>query len=477
MLMVNATNTYANNIIAANQVAGTHREGKRLYQWVDVSIDEMKKFWSILINMGLARRKRLESYWSTAFNMFQPFYSKTMSLRRFQLILSMFQVSARVSPPRGEPGYDPWVKVREFFDSLTASFRHFFVPNQEICIDESMIGMKNRCIFIQYMPNKRHSRFGIKKFELCDSKTGYVLDSIMYSGRDFLAQGNVAFTQKVVMELMSRCNLLGKRYHLFTDNYYTKMPLARLLYQNKSYLTGTVNKRSKELSKTVLQAKLGVGESVYFRKGNDNILLLKYKQKASRKPVHLITTACRAENHLVQRGNMAVNKPMVIHRYNQHMGGVDSKDKSVYHTTCSRQTKKYWKKIVFNFADMALLNAYQLYKSLTQNPMSRYAFMNAIVLSLINRNPEEQPMVAQPVPDVGEGHALTPNNTLRLCEVCRVNNKKSRSKSWCPGCNVGVHVLCYVRLEHYPRQRFQRAHQRGNRPEPQEDEEAVDDVD
>ncbi|XP_054259410.1 uncharacterized protein LOC128984146 [Macrosteles quadrilineatus] len=159
---------------------------------------------------------------------------------------------------------------------------------------------------------------------------------------------------------MDRCNLLRKRYHLFTDNYYTKLPLARSLYEAKSYLTGTVNKRSKELSKTVLQAKLCVGESLYFRKGNENILLLKFKEKATRKPVHLISTACHAENVEVNRGYDVVTKPMVIHRYNQHMGGVDSKEKSIYHVTCSRQTKKYWKKIVYNYMDMAIFNAYLL---------------------------------------------------------------------------------------------------------------------
>lgn len=92
-------------------------------------------------------------------------------------------------------------------------------------------------------------------------------------------------------------------------------------------------------------------------KGNENVLLVKYKENATRKPVHLITTACHAENVEVQRGNRRVSNPVVIHRYNKHMGCVDSKDKSIYHVTCSRQTEKYWKKTVFNIMDMAFLNA------------------------------------------------------------------------------------------------------------------------
>ena len=41
---------------------------------------------------------------------------------------------------------------------------------QFISIDESMVGMKNRVVHLQYMPSKCHSRF-----ELCDALTGYVL--------------------------------------------------------------------------------------------------------------------------------------------------------------------------------------------------------------------------------------------------------------------------------------------------------------
>ncbi|XP_046684477.1 uncharacterized protein LOC124370232 [Homalodisca vitripennis] len=139
--------------------------------------------------------------------------------------MSQFQVSSRDALPRDHPDFDPWVKVRDFIDNMNDAFKRNFVPSQEVCIDKSMVGMKNRCVFIQYMPNKRHSRFGIKKFELCDSASGYVLHSALYSGTDFLAGGQDPFTCR---------GLLNKRHHLFTDNYYTKIPLAQYLLDNKT---------------------------------------------------------------------------------------------------------------------------------------------------------------------------------------------------------------------------------------------------
>lgn len=56
------------------------------------------------------------------------------------------------------------------------------------------------------------------------------------------------------------------------------------------------------------------------------------------------------------------------------MGGVYVKDKSIYHITCTRPTKKYWKKIFDNFLDMSLLNSYILYANNTDRPINRYQF-------------------------------------------------------------------------------------------------------
>ena len=43
--------------------------------------------------------------------------------------------------------------------------------------------MKNRVVYIQYLPQERHARFGTKKFEVSDSN-GYLLHLIMYPGKD-----------------------------------------------------------------------------------------------------------------------------------------------------------------------------------------------------------------------------------------------------------------------------------------------------
>ena len=58
--------------------------------------------------------------------------------------------------------------------------------------------------------------------------------------------------------------LLGQGYHLFTDNWYTAVPLAESLLEGTN-LTGTVYSNRKYLPAGV-KKKLAKGETVTFRK-------------------------------------------------------------------------------------------------------------------------------------------------------------------------------------------------------------------
>lgn len=138
-------------------------------------------------------------------------------------------LTSNPSVPKGDLGYNPWVKVRFLLDWLNAAFKNYFVPGQNVCIDESLIGMKNRCTFIQYLPKKKHKQYGIKKFEACDSDTSFVVHIEMYSGTDHLADSTLPgkFVEKVILDVMEKGSLLDKGYHLFTDNFDTKIPLAQ----------------------------------------------------------------------------------------------------------------------------------------------------------------------------------------------------------------------------------------------------------
>ena len=101
--------------------------------------------------------------------------------------------------------------------------------------------MKNRVVYLQYMPNKRQALFGTKKFQLCDDN-GYVIRIDIYAGKDIEMHGEDGDGQAVTVDknLLEQSRLLNKGYKIYTDNFYTKPGLADDLLKKKTMLTGTV---------------------------------------------------------------------------------------------------------------------------------------------------------------------------------------------------------------------------------------------
>lgn len=363
-VLARETNVYANSRLQEKRDSGQLRRFSRIKSWVNVSIKELKKYIAILMNMGLtgAKNRPMRCFWDTRSSQMNPWFHKTMSVNRFLLINSHLHVTSRQNPPKGEPGYDAWNKVRFILDLFNNLFKKYFRPYQNVSIDESLVGMKNRCPFIQYLPNKKHKQYGIKKFECCDSLTNYVWHIEMYSGTDYLAdRGATPFTEKVVLVVMEKGRLLDKGYHVFTDNFYTKIPLAKSLLDRNTFLMGTMNKNSKHLCPEIKNTVLGARQSLYYRQGET--LLVSYRQLATRKQVIVLSTATHTEDKIIRskKSNGEGLKPVLIDKYNQFMGGVDVSDKSVYHNSCDRHTTKYWKKLFFNYLDIAMFNAYVMY--------------------------------------------------------------------------------------------------------------------
>ena len=188
---------------------------------------ELEKVSGTVSHSGLLRKKNMKTYWSRkSVSQSTPFFATVIPYRMFALFQRVLHVGPIDAPARGQPAFDPWDKVRPVLDSVNSTFKQHYTSPQFISIDESMVGMKNRVVYLQYMPNKRHSRFGIKKFELCEALTGYVLHVELYAGKDFPIQSDMGQAHAVVMKLLREANVLNKGYHLFTDNLYTKPVLA-----------------------------------------------------------------------------------------------------------------------------------------------------------------------------------------------------------------------------------------------------------
>lgn len=382
---------------------------------------------------------------------FLCFRSK-MSYNRYVLINRFLHLADNSQEPkRGEANFDPWYKIRPVLDHINRKFKKHFTAGRVVSIDESIVGMKNRTIYIQYIPNKRHNRFGIKKFEICDSKTGYVLHVVLYSGKDFDVRSDDGQGSAVVKHLLREAQLLGKGHHLVTDNFYTKVKLAEDLFAEKTLLTGTVRQSSKGFPKKLTSLRLQPQTARYAEK--PPVLACAYRDKVTQqKPVFLLSTGSSAVNITESiRGKDKLKPHLVRNIYNPGMGGVDMSDRKIYQIAAERPTHRYWVKIFRNIMDMSLRNAYEIYlQTVTTPPISCQDFVAEVVEGLCTPAPQpEQPMSLS----LQHQCVLLPDKKERDCVVCsdRSAGIRRRSRHWCPGCDVGVHGQCFVQLEHYRR--------------------------
>ena len=58
-------------------------------------------------------------------------------------------------------------------------------PSPNLSMDETMVGFQGRFGAKQYIPNKP-TKYVVKAFTLAESKNGYILDILLYTGGDTL---------------------------------------------------------------------------------------------------------------------------------------------------------------------------------------------------------------------------------------------------------------------------------------------------
>jgi hypothetical protein len=460
-MFVRETNRYASQFLAENDHKLSPRNAVR--KWNPVSMTEVKAFIAVLLNMGIIKKPTIRSYWSLQSSQYSPWFHKMFSRTRFEFILRFFHLAdnSTLAKP-GHPDYNPCGKFEPLVNHCNNLFKFHFTPHQNLSVDESLIGTKNRTQILQYMPNKHHHKWGIKLWVMCDSVVNYCLGFLVYrgknSGEDTEEMKQYGLGYSVVMRLLRLGNYMKKGYHVFVDNFFTSIQLAKKLYKSETFLTGTLRRNRKGVPKNFLE-KFKVGEKKYMK---DKYLLgLAYREKSSQQhPVIVISTnSTTGMDERVRRRfgrENIVERPKIISQYSKSMGGVDTNDMMLYAYLDERRSVKYWKKVTFNLFSRMVLNSYILYKmNKAEKPMSRLDFTISIIEAIealwmeekargIGDEPVEEAEV-RPTPAAGYGIQMLPGRKEKNCVVCSKPNNRKRSRTMCIRCNKGLHGQCMVK--------------------------------
>lgn len=145
--------------------------------------------------------------------------------------------------------------MKRTLDALIVNFKQNIHPSRNLSVDETMVGFRGRYGAKQYMPNKPN-KYGIKAFTLADSSNGYILDIIVYTGADTLPDcpniQHLPQPAKIVQLLVN--DYLDEGRVVFTDHYYTSIPLAQALESRSTAFTGTCMKNRQQIPPQFRQA-------------------------------------------------------------------------------------------------------------------------------------------------------------------------------------------------------------------------------
>ena len=118
----------------------------------------MKAYVTVLLEMGVIRRPNMYSYWVKNSRQIS-WFGKMFSRNRFQLILKFFHmVDNNTLFQPGHPNYDPCARFSFIVDHVNNIFRRHYVPHQQLCIDESLVGTHCHSAIKQYLPKKKHHK-------------------------------------------------------------------------------------------------------------------------------------------------------------------------------------------------------------------------------------------------------------------------------------------------------------------------------
>jgi len=329
-VIVTETNRYAEQTLRRTP----HRRLSRTRNWEPTSTEDMWLLFGVMILQGNINKPQQRWYWSTNQLLETPIFRKVMSEYKFSLMMKFLHFTNN--------------------EALLDNFQKAYTPNRDISVDESLMAYKGRLDWIQYIATKR-ARFGLKFYTLCESQTGYIWNSVLYTGKG--TQFNQKYAEYTsVLSLLDQ--LLGKGYCVTMDNFYTSPELLETLIKNKTDAYTTVRGNRKNLPDDFTKEKLKRGDVRAWQKGK--MMAIRWKDK---KDVCVMSTVHNAASLLVKtKGGKDVQKPNVVIDYNNTMGGADKADQELmFYPVMRKQQKLYYKKIFRHLLEQCLWNAYVLF--------------------------------------------------------------------------------------------------------------------
>uniref|UniRef100_A0A1B6J0Q3 PiggyBac transposable element-derived protein domain-containing protein n=1 Tax=Homalodisca liturata TaxID=320908 RepID=A0A1B6J0Q3_9HEMI len=426
--MVDETNLYAQQYKDSTEKGANARP----LDWIDTTIDEMKKFVGIMIVMGLVPLPTVDKYWAKGNIYGVRIVKDTMTRDRFLSLKKFWHFSDNKSNPDTT---DRLSKIRNLVDDLNKKFASSLTPGLDLVIDETIIPCCNRLFFHQNIPNKSN-KYGIKLYKMCTTE-GYTSKVLLYAGKPDVntAAGR---TYDVVMQLTSGIfegdvqvvpSFLDEGRHVYAiaDNFHTSIPLAETLLHRSTRLCGTIKSDRKsifpEIKKDVNEGECKGVECHYGTK------VVYWRDRRV-----MISTIPGHDTSLVDTGkknkkNLPIMKPRCVLNYNSAKRAFNVSNQLASNNCCLHKTMKWYRKIALDLiTGTAIVNSWFAYQTMVKTRIPLIKYRESVARSLM----KTVSMNRMTTPSRKRVHSLRKKEgparkTRRRCSLCYKTNRASQT--------------------------------------------------
>lgn len=273
-----------------------------------------------------------------------------MSEKRFLFLLAAIRFDDRATRQNRIESGDKLAAISKIYDIFNNNCKNNYTCSEYAVVDEMLVGFRGRCSFRQYIKSKPR-KYGIKIMCLCDSKTHYMLNSFVYTGKTTSANPKkLSVPTRSVLKLVSP--IINTNRNVTGDNWFTSIELISELKKVGLTYVGTLRKNKPEIPQVFLPSRQKLVNSCQFGFTHDNTLVSFTPKK--NKCVVLVSSMHHNDN-VAESG-----KPEIIEFYNETKGGVDALDQKCMNYTCQRRTRRWPMAIFGAMLDMSRVNSYVL---------------------------------------------------------------------------------------------------------------------
>ena len=332
--------------------------------------NELEQFLGSLLFMSLLKISNVRLYWSAEMEF--ATISNVFTRSRWEEIKSCLHCNDNTNQPnRDDPNRDRLFKIRPLITHMQEKFRKIPMA-QNTCVDEMLVPYKGLSYIKQYIPTKPY-KWGFKLFALCET-SGILHDFDIYDGpiKPVPGEPDLGASSNIVLQL-AKSIPVGLNHILFHDNWFTSPKLMSHLAKREIHSIGTVRQNRLKGASLVMPADKDMmkkargshieletdfeGAELRAVKWYDNRCVTLLSSFSSAEPLGACSRYDKKQKKLIQ-----LPCPDMVRVYNKGMGGVDLMDALVALYRIHVRSHKYYHKLIFHFFDVAVVNAWLLYR-------------------------------------------------------------------------------------------------------------------